>query len=120
MTDTIRGPPNSLDPQPSKPTPGRGIEVAFTPTQKEYRMTRTIKVLMTAAILGAGSAAFAGPTDGTRQVVSPTMWSASTLEATTTKPYALTGSQGTTSTPGAWRRSVERFGNKVEADIYRR
>jgi hypothetical protein len=90
-------------------------------------MTRHLEITLIAAVavLGAASASFAGPTDGSRQGVSPPTSAAPTPEPRT-KPYALTGSETpesgtpTRRTSTGWRRSVERLGNKVEIDRFER
>jgi hypothetical protein len=84
-------------------------------------MTRHVKISLIAAlvVLGAASPSLAGPTDGSRQAVSPTTWAEQTPEPGT-RPYALTGSEKPKSIPTGWRRSVQRLGDKVQIDRFDR
>jgi hypothetical protein len=82
-----------------------------------------IKTWVEAAILAlllAVAPAWAGPTDGSRQQVSPPTW----LEKKPpeTRPYSLTGEPPSASSrkSGRWKCEIDRLGNKVQTEVCHR
>jgi hypothetical protein len=83
-------------------------------------MIKTWGALAILAVLLVGPPAWAGPTDGSRQQVSPPTW----LEKKPpeTRPYSLTGERPSTpsSRSGEWKCEVQRLGNKVQTEVCHR
>jgi hypothetical protein len=68
----------------------------------------------------ATGSAWAGPTDGNRQTVSPPSWSQQ-KEPTTATPYSLTGERRVpTRRGGPWTCELQNLGNKVQTRVCRR
>src|SRR5262245_51544006 len=91
-------------------------------TQRRRKTMKTKLTVLGATTLALGltATALAGPTDGLRQAVSPPIW-----QAAKPSPYALTGTPsethlGSTGARGRKQREVQRIGNKVEVDTFRR
>lgn len=81
----------------------------------------TSRVIAVGALLCvvAAPAAFAGPPDPLR--ISPPTWQQPAAPKSS-QPYALTGGREPQRTPTSsddrWRREVQRFGGKVDRDVY--
>ena len=82
-------------------------------------MTKTLFAVAALALPLAAGPAWAGPTDGSRQTVSPPTW----LEKNppVTRPYLLTGERPFTPTRkgSRWKCELQRLGNRVQTEVCR-
>jgi hypothetical protein len=84
-------------------------------------MTKTLFAVLAVAVLAlplAVAPAWAGPTDGSRQTVSPPTW---VEKKPVTRPYSLTGEQPfiPTRKSGRWKCELQHLGNKVQTEVCR-